>query len=204
MLAEILSSETRAAIFRLLFGVITEELHLREIQRRSGMKIRSIQVELARLANLGLITPRRSGNRLYYRANVTHPLFPEIRGLVRKTVGLVDVLRDALSGLPIRLAFVFGSIAAGEETARSDIDVLIIGPTTLRQVVTRLADIPEVTGREVNPIVFSESEFVARLQRQEHFVTRVLGARHLFILGNEDDLRELAQERLAEETPDQR
>jgi len=204
MLAEILSSEARAEIFRILFGVTTEELHLREIQRRSGMEVRSIQVELARLTKLDLVVPRRSGNRVYYRANVDHPLFLEIRGLVLKTAGLADLLRDALAGLDLRLALVFGSMAAREEKARSDVDLLVVSSTTLRELASRLDSVTRVIGREVNPIVFSEGEFTERLRRKDHFLTRVLESPRIFIVGTEHDLGGLVQERVAEAAPDER
>jgi len=204
MLSKLLSSEARAEIFRLLFGLTGEELHLREIQRRSGMEVRSIQLELARLSKLDLVIPRRSGNRLYYRANPNHPLFPEIRGLVRKTSGLVDVLRDALAGLDVQLSFVFGSVAAGEEKAGSDIDLFVVGSTTLRKLAPRLKPVEEKTGREVNPIVFDEKEFLKRVGSKEHFVTRILESPRLMVLGTEDDLGRLVQERLVEAPQDER
>lgn len=198
MLPELLSSETRAEIFRLLFGVTDTELHLREIQRQSGMEVRSIQIELARLSKLDLVVPRRSGNRLYYRANRDHPLFPEIKGLVLKTSGLADLLRDGLNGLDVRLAFVFGSIAAGEETGRSDIDLMVIGACPLRKLAPRLESIEHKTGREVNPVVFSEKEFHEKCRSRHHFVTRVLESPRIMVVGTEDDLGGLAEKRLAE------
>src|SRR5437762_1227170 len=104
-LAEILSSRVKAEIFRLLFGPVEQELHLREIQRRSGLSVSAVRQELKRLTRLGLIEPHRDGNRVYYRASSHHPLFPDLRNLVLKTAGLVDVLRDALKPLKIQVAF---------------------------------------------------------------------------------------------------
>lgn len=89
MLAEILSSRVRAELFRLLFGISSEELHMRELARQSGCAIGTIQTELKKLGRLDLVTKRKDGNRLYYRANREHPLFRDIQSLVVKTVGLV-------------------------------------------------------------------------------------------------------------------
>ena len=111
ILKDVLSSQIRAEIFRLLFGLSDRELHVREIQRQSGLTIGTVQQELTKLSSLDLVKSRRDGNRLYYRANKDHPLFSEFHGLVIKTSGLVDVLSIALADLPILLAFVFGSVA---------------------------------------------------------------------------------------------
>ena len=100
LLAEILSSKIRAEIFRMLFGVNGGELHMREIERRSGLAIGTIQQELKKLLRLDLIKKRKDGNRLYYEANQEHPLYPDIRNLVLKTVGLVDCFREALKANP--------------------------------------------------------------------------------------------------------
>src|SRR5262249_16268308 len=136
-LAEILSSRAKAEIFRLLFGPSRLELHLREIERRSGLNVATVQQELRRLVRLGLIESRPDGNRVYYRAAHGHPLFHDLRNLVLKTVGLVDVLRDALKPLKIRVAFVFGSIASATEQAHSDVDLLVIGEASLREISDR-------------------------------------------------------------------
>lgn len=88
LLAELLSSRVRAEVFRLLFDGREEELHMRELERRSGWAIGTIQTELSKLSRLGLVLRRRDGNRLYYRANLEHPVYPEIQGLVTRTAGI--------------------------------------------------------------------------------------------------------------------
>lgn len=142
LLDEILSSRIRAEVFRLLFGTELAELHMREIQRRSAASINAVQKELHKLARLDLITPRKSGNRTYYQANSAHPLFPDIRNLVVKTCGLAEVLREALDGAEVRIALVFGSVATGEPDADSDVDLMLIGNTSLRAIARGL-DRPE-------------------------------------------------------------
>ena len=134
VLAKILSSGVRAEIFRVLFGLSAVELHMREIQRRSGFAIGTIQTELRKLLMLDLVKKRRDGNRVYFSANRENPLFNDIHNLVLKTAGLVDVLKKALSvNEKIRLAFVFGSVARGKEKVGSDVDLVIIGDIGLRK-----------------------------------------------------------------------
>ena len=187
-LSEILSSRARAEIFRLLFSGTGNELHIREIQRRSGLTDGTIRQELRKLARLDLVCSRRDSNRVYYRANSESPLFPEIRGLVIKTVGLVDVLRDVLRDERIRSAFVFGSLARGEEKAHSDVDLMVIGSIRLRPLSGLLSGISERIGREINPHVLSDAEFKKRQNEKDHFLTRVMESPKIFIAGNQNDL----------------
>ena len=127
ILSEILSSKVRAEVFRLLFGLNDDALHVRGIERKTGFAIGTIQTEMKKLHRLNLVLKKRDGNRLYYRANQQHPVFSEIQALVIKTVGLLDVLKSALADENgIRVAFVFGSIARGSEKAGSDIDLMVI------------------------------------------------------------------------------
>jgi uncharacterized protein len=192
-LALILSSKVRAELFRLLFGVHSGELHMRELEREAGCTIGPIQSELKKLLGMQLVSARRSGNRLYYRANVAHPLYPDIRSIVLKTSGLSDYLKERFSIRDdITFAFVFGSMASGEERATSDIDLMIIGSIGLRTVSGLLADFRATVGREVNPHVFSIEEFLKRRNEGEHFITTVLSSAKLFVRGTEHDLAEMA------------
>jgi uncharacterized protein len=192
-LAEILSSKVRAEIFRLLFGLNDTGLHMREIARRSGFAIGTIQTELRKLLRLNLVCSTRDGNRTYYEASKAHPLFSDIRRLVLKTVGLADVLRGALEKSPtIRCAFVFGSVARGEEKSGSAIDIMVIGVAGLRKVVGLLDGVSEQIGREINPLVFAPGELKKRIAAKDHFISAVMGEVKLFIKGGENDLDELA------------
>ena len=188
LLAEILSSRVRAEIFRLLFGVRDRELHVREIERQTGLTIATVRQELQKLERTELVIARRDGNRLYYRANKAHPLYSDIHNLVLKTSGLVEVLRKALDRTEVKIAFVFGSIASDAEGAWSDVDLMVIGETGLRTVSGWLTGISETIGREINPYVLNEAEFKKRSQRGEHFLKQALDSPKLFIVGDEDDL----------------
>ena len=191
-LSLILSSKVRAELFRLLFGVHTCELHVRELERGVGCTIGPIQAELKKLLGVQLVSSRRDGNRLYYRANAEHPLYPDIHSMVLKTSGLGDYLRECFSRREdITLVFVFGSMASGEERATSDIDLMIIGSIGLRAVSGLLADFRATVGREVNPHVFSIEEFLKRRTEGEDFITTVLSSSKLFVKGTEHDLAEM-------------
>ena len=187
-LSEILSSKIRSEIFRLLFGINRAELHVREIERQTGFSIGTVRQELQKLVKMQLLKTRKDGNRLYYCSNSDHPLFPDIRNLVLKTSGLVEVIKSALKDKEISIAFIFGSIATSQEGARSDVDLMVIGQVNLRSLSSWLNKATEQIGRDINPHVLKEEEFKKRKNQGDHFLSTVLRSPKLFIIGNEDEL----------------
>ncbi|MEK6299350.1 MAG: toxin-antitoxin system toxin subunit [Acidobacteriota bacterium] len=192
-LAELLSSRVRAEIFRLLFGLLDRELHVRELERQSGLADATVRQELKKLTRIGVVEVRRDGNRTYYRANAQHPLYEDIRNLVLKTSGLADVLREALGTAAVRLAFVFGSVASATEKAHSDVDLMVIGTISLRQLGKRLSGIAAKIGREINPHVLTSEEFARRVEVHDHFITSVLTTPRLFVIGSEHELKTMGK-----------
>lgn len=185
-------SRSRAEVFRILFGVAEAELHVRAIERASGLNINAIRTELANLKELDLVVERRDGNRLYYAANRSHPLHEELRSIVLKTAGLGDVLKSALGGLAIRVAFVFGSIGRAEEKARSDLDLLIVGSVGLRSVARALQGTAERIGREVNAVTMTAAEFKERLAKDDAFIKDVMAKPKIFVVGDQNELAAVA------------
>ena len=192
-LAEILSSRARAEIFRLLFNGMEEELHVREIERRSGLNDSTLRQELHKLVRLELVQSRRDSNRVYYRARTENPLYHEIRNLVLKTSGLSDALKSALMDRRVRMAFVFGSIARGEEKADSDVDLMVIGQLGLRDLSRLLSGIEEKIGREVNPHILREEEFRKRIRTKERFVSSVMESPKIFVIGSQRELEAMGR-----------
>jgi predicted nucleotidyltransferase len=182
-LAMLFSSRGKAEIFRLLYGSENRELYLRELARKARMSASTVMQELHRLASFGMVVARKDGNRTYYSSNSAHPLYAEIRSLVRKT-SFTEILRNALGTEGIGCAFVFGSMARGGETSESDVDVLIVGSITLREVAKRLSGVGLQLGREVNPVIFNPQEFSKRLRTREHFVSTVMKGEKLVLIGN--------------------
>ena len=188
-LAQIVCSRVRAEIFRVLFGLRTDELHLREIHRQTGLAIGTVRQDIEKLVELGLVIRRPDGNRVYYAANQSHPLYAEIHRMVLKTAGLADVLAAALSSEGVRCAFVFGSMASGTAKPESDIDLMVIGSVGLRKVSGLLSGVGNQLGREINPHVLSPTEFDKRVRDKDHFLTSVLASPKIFVAGSEDDLK---------------
>ena len=192
-LVDIVSSRVKAEILRLLFGLRQPELHLRELARQSGLSLGTVQQELRRLTRVGIVSARKDGNRVYYRANAQHPVHAELRSLVLKTNGLAGVLQQALHDRQVLLAFVFGSVARGETRAESDVDLMVIGPVGLRRLTQLLSGVAEKLGREINPHILTPEELKERKQQGDHFLTSVLAAPKLFVKGTDDELVAMGQ-----------
>jgi len=188
-----LFGRTRHAVLGLLFGHPDREFYQQEITQAAGVNLSAVQRELRNLVEAGLVTSRRHGNRVYYRANRASPLFPDLQGIVLKTVGLADVLREALGPVQgkVEIAFVFGSLASGDATAESDVDLIVIGRAGLREVAPLLSAAGSTLGREVNPVTLSPEEWADRLGRGDHFVGTVAREPKIFVLGAADELERL-------------
>ncbi len=180
---------TRAEVFRLLFGDDRKESHLRDLARLAELSPAALQRELAALTALDLVIPRRDGNRLYFSANTTHPLYPEIHGLVLKTSGIAATLTRALAPLAgVEQAFIFGSMAAGSMKGDSDIDVLLIGTVGLRKIAAAFSGLSDSIGREINPHCLTRQEWHDKLQRKDAFVLRLSTEPKIWLKGGPDAL----------------
>lgn len=192
-LVDIVSSRVKAAILRLLFGLHPQEFHLRELVRQSQLSLGTVQQELRRFVRIGLVSARKDGNRVYYRANVQHPIYHELSSMVLKLDGLVGSLHQALQDDDIDQAFVFGSIARGETRPESDVDLMIIGSLGLRKLTQMLSGLGGRLGREINPHIFTREEFKHRKLQGDHFLTSVLASPKLFVKGTEDELEKVGR-----------
>ncbi len=187
-LVDIVSSRVKAEILRLLFGLNQPELHLRELVRQSGLSLGTVQQEVRRLARVGIVSSRKDGNRVYYRANAEHPVHRDLCSLVLKTDGLAGVLRRAMEAPEISVAFVFGSVARGDTSPTSDVDLMVLGQASLRRLTGLLSGIGERVGREINPHVMTPDEFMKRKAERDHFVTSVLAGPRILVKGTEHEL----------------
>ena len=192
-LASLLFPEYRRRVLGLLLLRPDEALHGREIARRTGLQAGTITRELGKLAEVGLLKRVKRGNQQVYSADTGSPVFTELASILRKTSGLADVLVQALAPVAprLRLAFIFGSVARGHETAGSDVDVMLIGDLGFRQAVALLHPCQATLGRELNPKLFSTREFVEKATA-EPFLIDVLAKPKIFLIGNAHDLEELA------------
>ncbi len=164
--------------------------YLSDLAKHLRVPPSSLQRELAALSDAGVLRRRRDGNRVYVRANESCPFVPELTGLVAKTVGLVDVLRDALAPLRSQIdwAFVYGSLSRSEERPDSDVDLMVVGAVGLAQLAPALRRAEHRLLRPVNPTVYTLTEIARKLKLGHHFLEGVLAQDRLFVLGRADDL----------------
>lgn len=195
-----LLGETRTAILAALLLRPDEPLHVRELARLTGVSPGTLHRELTALAALGVLSRNKVGNQVYFAADRACPVFEELAGLLRKTAGLVDVLRGALEPHRARVhaAFVYGSVAAGTETSGSDVDVMILGDLSFSKAVQALAPAQESLRREINATVMKVSDFARRRREKDSFVTSVWKAPRLWVIGGEDEPGQPGQGGVAE------
>src|SRR5690348_13108144 len=164
--------------------------YLSDLARHLRVHHATLQRELARLAKAGILMGRRDGNRTYYRANVDCPVFPELRSLLTKTAGLMDALRDALHPFEeaVKVAFVYGSVARSAEASESDVDLMIVGRLSLRDLSPALRKVEQRLRRPINPSIYGEAEYRRRLASGSPFLANVLDNEKVFVVGTQSDL----------------
>ncbi|QVL43451.1 MAG: nucleotidyltransferase domain-containing protein [Alcanivorax sp.] len=192
-LADALFSSTQQRVLGLLFGQPEQSFFGAEVISLLGMGSGGVQRELKKLADSGLVRVFRVGNQKHYQANPESPVYAELVGLIRKTVGLVAPLREALeaSREAIDLALVYGSVAKGRATAASDIDLLLVSDIlTLESAYGMLADVEGALGRPINPTLYTNAEFEQRLRDGNLFLRKVLSGDTILLQGRlPDDFR---------------
>jgi len=190
-LADALFSTTQQRVLALLFGQPDRSFYASELIALAGAGSGAVQRELAALEQSGLVTVRRLGTQKHYQANPDSPLFAELRGIVQKTVGLAEPLRAALAPLAagIVAAFVYGSVAKRQDTAASDIDLMVVSDTLgYAELYAALEAVGNQLGRTVNPTVYTRKQLAKRRREGAAFVKRVLGQPKVWIIGSDDAL----------------
>lgn len=198
-LAHELLGQTRSAVLSALLLHPQDSLHVRELARLTGASAGSLHRELRALSEMGLLIRQEIGRQVHYRANVDSPVFEELAGLLRKTAGVADVLRDALAPLADKLAFafVYGSVAAGTERPGSDVDLMALGSVGFADLAHALAGAQATLRREVNPTVMTVRGFRQQLAAGDGFARSVFEGAKLWLMGTNDDLAKLAAHRKA-------
>lgn len=187
-LADALFTTTQQRVLGVLYGQPQRSFTVSELIASTGSGSGAAQRELAKLTASGLLSMRPIGNQKHYQANPGNPIFSELQGIVLKTTGMADLLREALDPLApqIRKAFVFGSIARGEAGPRSDVDLMVVGDATFADVVEAVYPLHERLGREVNPVVLTAKQFRARA-KDPGFIARVMNGPRIMLIGAADD-----------------
>jgi predicted nucleotidyltransferase len=193
MLEELFSSKARIEILKLFLFNPETRYYMRQISKLSEQSIRGVQREIEKLKKIGLLEESIEGNRNYYQVNKNCAIYEELKRIFLKTVGFGETLRKHLERTKdIKIAFIYGSFARGEENASSDIDLLVIGSISAKKLSGLLSKPKKELGREVNYAVYSIQECRKRIREKDHFLKEVLGKEKIFLIGNDEELKAIA------------
>jgi predicted nucleotidyltransferase len=195
-LGDVLFGKTQRKVLGLLFGNPERSYYTNEIVRFAGAGIGAVQRELQRLERTGLVVTSKVGVQKHYQANLQAPIYGELHGIVVKTFGIADPLRQALALLAGRIhaAFIYGSVARGTDAAGSDIDLMIVSDkVTFSDALRALSPVEQRVGRPVKPSIFRLREWRDGLAEDGGFLQRVMGQPKIFLIGSPDELDSLGQ-----------
>ena len=188
-LPNLLSSKVRQKLFRLYFSQTNRRYYLRELERLLDEPVGNIRRELLRWSKAGLFLREKVGNLTYYSLNKSFPLYEELRTIVSKTIGIEYILKEGLKGIEsIVVAITYGSVASGEDTGNSDIDVLLIGNPDMDELVNNVQEMEKELGREINYVLYAPEEFKRKKEARNTFIIDALRNPKVFIIGEEHDL----------------
>jgi len=188
-LVDALFTATQQKVLGLLYVRPEKSFYTREILRLTGMGVATIKRELDRMVAAGILSMTKIGNQHHYQANPECPVYQELLGIVKKTFGVSDVIKLALSPLSsqIDLAFIFGSVASGKETSASDVDLMIIGDVNFVEAVSALYSVLTILGREINPKIYSKGEWIQMQKTNDAFIKEVLAKPRMDVIGNANE-----------------
>ncbi|MCK4865479.1 MAG: nucleotidyltransferase domain-containing protein [Gammaproteobacteria bacterium] len=194
-LGNALFTTTQQKVLGLLYAQPNKSFYIKEILRLTGMGVATIKRELDRMLSVGILTMTPIGNQHHYQANQDCPIYFELQGIVKKTFGIMDELNLALSpqANKIEWAFIFGSVASDKETTASDIDLMVIGEASFSDVVSTLYSTQEKLGREINPKIYKQEEWMQMLKENDAFVKEVLAKPTMDVIGDGNELREFSR-----------
>jgi len=196
MIKKLLGSRTRMNILKLFVFNPKRDFYTREIERLIKGPFDPMRRELINLESTGLLRSRISGRQKYYSINTAHPLFPEFKSMILKTVGIGDTLKNTVKDKnDIAAAFIYGSYARNVEELESDIDIFVVGGISSKDLRAAISEIEGRTMREINSVVYSAKELKEKYRAKNHFVSSVLKGPKIFLKGDERALRELASGR---------
>lgn len=190
-LGDALFTTTQKKVLGLLYSRPEKSFYTNEILRLTGMGVATIKRELDRMVAAGILNMTRIGNQHHYMADPDCPIYSELLSIVKKTFGVVDVIRLALSPLAehIDWSFIFGSVAGGKESSSSDIDLMIVGEVGFAEAVGALYSVQEILGREINPKIYSKKEWIQMLNAKDSFIKDVLSKPQMDVMGDGNELR---------------
>ena len=189
--SDALFSKVQQRVLALIFGHPERSFYTSEIVRTVRSGTGAVERELARLERSGLVSAEWIGNQKHYRANHDSPVFAELRGLVAKTLGVAETIRESLRphAFAIKTAFIYGSVAKGSDTAWSDVDLMVIGDElNYSDLYTAAHNAEDKLRRKVNPLFLSPADWRRKASAKGSVISKIKDAPKIFIIGSEQDL----------------
>lgn len=191
-IGDALFTKAQQKVLALLFGQSDRSFYLNEVVRHAAMGKGVISRELNKLREAGLLVVTKQGNQNHYQANADAPIFNELKQIVKKTMGVAGALQQGLATLLPQLeqAFIYGSIAKGDEHAGSDIDVMLVGENlSYTQILELLEPVEAQLQRKVNPTIYTSMEFAERLAQGQSFLNKVMAQARIDLLEKSEDAK---------------
>lgn len=190
MLSALITSKVRLKLVVLFLTHPEERFYQKQLIRDIGLSSAQLQFELRKLEEAGFLTSIREANTRYFQVNKRNPVYPELKSIVFKTVGLADYLTDALRKIgSIEVALIYGSVAKNVESISSDVDLLVIGDVDMDALHEAVYTAEEAIGREINPTIYDRKDWEGRVKVEQAFACDILANPKIFLIGDEDELR---------------
>ena len=176
-IGDALFTKVQQKVLTLFFGQPDRSFYLSEVVRLAMMGTGVVSRELSKLADAGLLIKSKQGNQNHYQANKASPIFNELFNIIKKTFGISGLLKAAIVPLAAQLeqAFIYGSVAKGEEHAGSDVDVMLVGhDLNYSEIMQLFESVEEQLQRPINPTLYSPTEFAERLLEGQNFLSKVM------------------------------
>ena len=190
-IGDALFTKTQQRVLGLLFGKPDKSFYTNEIMRWASMGRGTVSRELERLVSAGLLSVTKAGNQNHYQANVNNPVYSELVSIVKKSFGIADAIKQALISLDknIEIAFIYGSISKGSESAASDVDLMLIGHgLNYGDIIDLLLPVEDVLQRAINPTIYEKADFLRKNKKDNSFIARVIEQPKIMIKGVIDDI----------------
>ncbi|MCK4554252.1 nucleotidyltransferase domain-containing protein [Candidatus Parcubacteria bacterium] len=186
-------SKTRKKILQLFFSDLTKKYYLRELERILNISVGNIRRELLSLEKSGIFKHEKMGNQVYYSINQQSPIFKEFKKIIAKTIGAEALIKNALKNIKdIKIAFIFGSFAKGEEDSLSDIDLMIIGKPDEDMLIAKISKLESCLSREINYHIFALTDWHKKIKQKNSFLKNILFQAKIFLIGNNNDLSRIS------------
>lgn len=189
MLQSLIASKTRQTLLKAFFEAPETEHYTRQLASKYHMSVGTLHRELQKLSASGILKSRKIGNIKLFSLNKQNPIYEEIKNIISKTEGVIKFIKDAISGIKgIKVAFIYGSFAKGDERQDSDVDIFLIGEIDEDQLIIKISNLEKKLFREINYTRYTESEYKNEKKKKISFILEVIKGKKIFIKGDENDL----------------